>query len=315
MADEEQVSTADKVEALFTKDMDTEPAQEQVEEPVEAEAEETQEVVEEELDEVDPEPVVEGDDLVEVEFEGQLIEAPKAVAEALMKNADYTKKTQTLSADRKALEVQTGEVKELAKQYEFAQEIQPDILKAQQLEQQAEQAHQYLRDNIDDLSSVDIEKIRLAVDDARSERDKLVESLKVKQTEFQQAQEQSHKELLDKGTEVLRSRIPGWGEKSQAQVREYALAAGFTEQDIASVVDPRQVEALWKAAQYDQLQAGKVAAVKKVTGTPSIKAKPREAMPEATKRKLSLRKQLKNPKMSSRDKAKAIEKDFGERFG
>lgn len=324
MADEPEVSTEEqpqtmeeRVENLFTQDMD-EPEEALSDPEQEAKPPEDEDVTGEEpdeLDEVDPEPKVEGDDLVEFEWDGQLLEAPPAIKEALMRQQDYTQKTQDIAAERKAFEVQVGTIEQREQKASFIESAMPDLLKAQQLEAQAEQTHQYLRDNIDSLSATEIEKIRMSIEDSRTERDKLVQSLTSKQNEFQQAQEQTHTELLNKGTEVLRSRIPGWGKESQEQVREYAMQSGYTEAEIQGVVDPRQVETLWKASQYDALQQGKVAAVKKVTGTPKIQPKSRNPMPENVKSKLKLRKTLKNPKLSSKDKARAIQKNFGERFG
>lgn len=270
----------------------------------------------EEGEETDPEevPPVEAE-LVEFEWEGQLIEAPPTIKEALMRHSDYTQKTQTLSSERKSVEVQMGEVKLKEQQVAFVESVQPDLLKAQQLEAQADQAHTYLRDYIDSLTATDIEKVRLRIEDFRKERDDLVQSIGIKQTEFQQAQEQSHTELLNKGTEVLKQRIPNWGKEAQEKVREYALQSGYSEAEIQNVVDPRQVETLWKAAQYDALQEGKTAAVKKVQAAPSIKQKARNPMPKRTGEKLNLRKKLKSSKLSSADKADAVGQDLAKRFG
>lgn len=253
-------------------------------------------------------------EVVEMEIDGQLYEVPAQLKDHILRQQDYTVKTQEVASQRREIEARQSEIQHRAQQFEFAESIQPDLLKAQQLEQQAEQAHQYLRDNIDSLSSVDIEKIRLAVEDARRERDQLVQSLQTKQKEFQQAQEQSRSELLKKGTEVLRSKIPNWGESHAKQVREYALSNGFTEQEISNVLDPRQVEVLWKASQYDTLQKGKTAAVKKVQDAPTIKAKSRNPMPKETQNALNLRKKLKNPNLSDKQKAKLMEQDFGARW-
>jgi hypothetical protein len=287
------------------------------EEPAEAPTEEVVEESTEEEYQPDPKPVEEGEEseLVEFEFDGELLEATPQIRDALMRQQDYTQKTQEVSAQRKQVEVIQGELEQTRKQFEFAQSIQDEVIKAQQLEQQAEQWHQYLRDNIDDLSSTDIEKIRLQVDDSRRERDKIIESLKAKQQEYQQASEQSVLELRNKGTEVLRSKIPGWGEESQKQVREYALHSGFTEAEIAQVLDPRQVEVLWKASQFDALQQGKTAAVQKVQAAPSIKAKSRNPMPKDVKDKLNLRKKLKSKTISQTDKAQLIGENLANKFG
>jgi len=280
--------------------------------------EERQAEPEEELAEPDDEPVVEGDDApeaVEIEFEGTLYEVPIALQDAFLKNADYTQKTQDVSTKAKEVEVLQGAVQLQKDQYDFAQSIQGDVLKAQQLEDQALQTHKYLKDNVDELSAVDITKLQMAIDESRSERDKIVSGLQGKQQDFQQAQQQANTELLKQGTEVLRQRISSWGEESQKQVRTYALEIGFTDNEIQSVVDPRQVEVLWKASQYDALQQGKAAAVQKVVSAPSIKDVARNPMPEDVKAKLNLRKTLKNPKLTSKTKARAIQKEMGNRFG
>lgn len=313
---QEQRSVEDELADILVGPMDDEPVQEDpqpvIEEEVEAAEDET--VEDDTTEEVEASDETEEPTTVEMEIDGTLYEVPAELKDHILRQQDYTQKTQEVAATRKELEIQRAEVAQHELQYKFVGEVQPDLLKAQQLEAQAEQAHQYLRDNIDSLSSTDIEKIRLAVDDARRERDTLVQSIQTKQQEFQQAQEQSRQELLKKGTEVLRSRIPGWSEKHAQQVREFALSNGFTEADVNSVVDPRQVEVLWKASQFDSLQAGKVAAVKKVQDAPTIKAKSRNPMPKETQRALNLRKKLKNPNLSDKQKAKLMEQDFADRW-
>lgn len=279
-----------------------------------------------------PEPVVEGDDeeveveateevtdeestgFVEVEFEGNLYEVPENLKDALLRQSDYTTKTQEVAAQRKEVEVQLGAIKQAHDQFQFAESIQGDVIKAQQLDETAKQWHEYLRNNIDQLSSTDIEKIRLTIEDSRRERDEIAQSVQSKQSEFQQAQEQSHAELLNKGTEVLRQKIPGWGEQEQKQVRDYALSIGFTEADIGQVVDPRQVEVLYKAAQFDALKSGVTPAVKKVQAAPSIKPKARNPMPDDVKSKLNLRKKLKSNKLTNSDKASLIGQDIASKF-
>ena len=311
MANEENVQ--DRVEALFD---DVEDAPEEVEE-VEEEVVDDLDEPQEEIEDTGEEPVEEEvtSDLVEIEWEGQLYEAPAVIAEALMRNNDYTQKTQEVASQRKELEIQHENLKRVDAQYKFAQEVQVDLIEANQLEKQSEEARQYLRANVDQLTSNDITKIQMAISDNDQKRDNIIREVQNRNTGFQQAQEQLHAELLTKGTEVLRQKIPGWGQQQQRQVHDYALATGFTEQEIGNVVDPRQVEALWKASQFDALQSGKSAAVKKVVSTPSIKAKSRNPMPEDVKAKLNLRKTLKSSKLSSKEKARAIEKSFGERFG
>jgi hypothetical protein len=309
MAEERTVE--ERVEEMFTADM-VEPEEQPQLEVVEDAEQPTEEQPEEPAEETVEQPE---DALVEFEFDGQLIEAPQNIVDALMRNDDYTQKTQAVSTERKEVELQREAVQQQAQQYEFAQSVQGDVLKAQQLEAQANQVHEYLRENIDTLSSTEIEKIRFSIEDTRRQRDELVQSVQGKTAEFQQAQEQAHVELLNKGTEVLRQKIPGWGEEHQKEVRDYVLSKGKTEAQINTIVDPVDVEIAWEAAQYRKLKDGAAPAVKKVQSAPQIKEKTRNPMPEDVKTKLNLRKKLKNPKVGSREKARLIRENMGDRWG
>lgn len=275
--------------------------------PEDEEDEAPEEEQEEEVEEPEEE-------YVEIEIDGELVQVPEKYKDYFLRQQDYTQKTQEVAAQRKELEVRYGQVENKWKEFEFAESIQGDVLKAQQLDSQAQQYHDYLRANIDNLSSTEIEKIRFAIDEARRDRDQIVQSVQGKQQQFQQAQEQSLQELLKKGTEVLKAKIPGWNEQHQRQVRDFALSHGFTEEEVGRVLDPREVEVLWKASQYDALQKGKPAAVRKVKEAPTIKPKSRNPMPDDVKQKLNLRKKLKSGR-SDKDKADYIREDIADRLG
>jgi hypothetical protein len=279
----------------------------EVEEPASGDEREVEPVVEgEESEEIeaseeDVEDTQDGDedtqdeDLVEIEFDGQVIEAPKAIADALMRQQDYTQKTQELSAQRKTYEVAAQQVQEMQKAYQFAQEAQSVNLELQQADQLIQQWEQHISQNAKDMDAQTIAQAQLEIKNIERYKAQKEQELSSKQQEFQQAQEQTIQELLNKGTEVLRSRIPGWGEAHINQVKEYGKNLGFTDYELQSVIDPRQVEVLWKAAQYDSLQEGKTAARVKAKNAPVIKSKGKgKPMSEDTKAYLNARKGLKS---------------------
>lgn len=252
---------------------------------------------------------------VEVEYDGKLYEVPEELKDALLRQSDYTTKTQEVATRRKEAEVLLGQLEQSRQQFEFAESIRDSVMKAEQLDQTVKQYQEYLRNNIDMLSSTDIEKLRMAIEETRQQRDEIGHGVTKQQQEFQQAQQQSIQELLKKGTEVLRAKIPGWSEDHQKQVRDYALNLGFSEAEVSSVMDPRQVEVLFKAAQYDALQANKPAAVKKVQTAPSIK--PRARDPETgqfVKQKKQVTNALKSGKLTANEKASLIRDDIASRF-
>jgi len=289
------------------------------EEIVDSEA--SEEVSEDDSEEVEAKDTQDGEEdtqdggFVEVEWEGQLIEAPKSIADALMRQSDYTQKTQEIAAQRKAFEVAQGQINELQGAYEFAKSIQTEQLEMQQADSMISQWEQHLSQNAKEMSAQDIALVQLEIKNLEKFKADKHNELSNKQQEFQQAREQSMQELLNKGTEVLRSRIPGWGDEHKAAIRDYGLNNGFTESEISSVIDPRQVEVLWKASQYDKLQQGKTAAVKKVKESPTIRSKPRNPMPKDVREKLDLRNKLKSKKLSAKDKQSLIAQDIGKRWG
>lgn len=315
--------TNDSVGAMFLGDEPDAP--EVAEQPVDEQTELFDEAAPEEMevaqedeaaeDAVEEEAPEDGAEFAEVEYDGRLYEVPLELKDAIMRNADYTQKTQELSGQRKQIEAMTQQYQQRMAEQEFLSSVSDERFEVQQLQATAKQYKDFLRDNIDNLSTTEIEKIRFQIQDVQDKQAEVTQSLQSKYQEFQQSQEQSHQELLKKGTEVLRSRIPGWNEEAQALVRQHALESGYTEQEIQGVVDPRMVETLWKAAQYDKLQASKGTAVKKVQGAPKIRPKARNPMPKDVQDDLNFRKKLKSNNLTSRQKQALAAEAIGNKWG
>ena len=253
-------------------------------------------------------------DVVEIEVDGEILEVPAKYKDYFLRQQDYTKKTQDLAEQRKTTQLQLDELRVARERFEFAESIQEQVMEVQQQQQLAQQYQEYLKNNLEDLSSVEIERLRLAISESKDKAQEIQQGLQQKYGEFQQAQEQSRAELLKRGTEILSSKIPGWGEETQNQLREYALSHGYSEEEVSSLIDPRQVETLWKASQYDALKSGAAKTVKKVRQAPEIKPKTRNPMPDDVKQKLNLRKKLKSQNLSQAEKASMIGEDIAGRF-
>ena len=237
------------------------PEAEAPEETLEAEAPEDyeSEEVQEEVQETPRYRVKAGDEEMEVDLDELL--------KGYSRTADYTRKTQSLAEQRKALEAEAQKVQEakiLRDQY--AQRLQ---LIEQMLVQQPEEDLTALKDN---------DPIGYAVKVAeRAERDKQLaairqerDALMVKQHSEQQQLLQQH---LKTEAERLKAVIPEFGDEAKAEVlkrevRDYAKSIGFTDQELSQVYDHRAVISLWKAAQYDKLVKSKPGTVKKVAEAP-----------------------------------------------
>ena len=255
-------------------------------------------------------------EFVELELNGKTYEVPIELQDGFLKQKDYTQKTQTLADERREVELQRQQIEVTQSQHKFVESIQEELNEINQIDYQLKQWEDYLSLNVKEMDAHQIAVTQNEIRLGEKQRDEKTEALKAKGAEFQQAQKQAVQDLLDKGTEVLKKQIPDWGPDKQKEMREYALADDYTENEISAVSDPRFIRTLWKAAQFDKLQSGVKGAVKKVEAAPTITPTARhEKMPKDVGRKLNFQKKLKSPKRTAKEKARLIQQEMGERLG
>ena len=184
------------------------------------------------------------------------------------RTADYQKKTQSLAEQRKAVEADRVKIDEAAKTREtYAQRLQV----IEQLLQQQNQG--------EDLSNLKAEDpIAYAVAMAeKMERDKQLQAVQMEKQRVQQEQQSHQQAQLQKHIQAEQAKlveaIPEFKDDVKAEVirrdiRNYAKAQGFSDQELSQVYDSRAVLALYKAAQYDKLMANKGVTSKKVATAP-----------------------------------------------
>jgi hypothetical protein len=256
-------------------------------ETVEAEA---NEAAEEEVDQGEEEVVA--DDSMEAQDEGEeeteyeeeelqrftvkaAGEEKEVTLEELMQGyqlgADYTKKTQEVAEQRKAVEAERRAVEE-AKQVRdtYAQRLQA-----------IEQFLTSGEDSPEDLAAMkENDPIGYAVKVAeltekkeqlaqvRAEQQRLAQQ---QQAEQQQTMAQMVQQEATKLSQVLPEfSDPAKGEQLRSEIRNYGKSVGFTDAELSQVYDSRHVLMLHKAMQYDKLQKSKPNVKKKVAEAPKM---------------------------------------------
>ena len=184
------------------------------------------------------------------------------------RTADYQKKTQSLAEQRKAVEADRVKIDEAAKTREtYAQRLQV-------IEQLLQQQDQGL--DLASLKSEDPIAYAVAMGE-KMERDKQLQAVQMERQRVQQEQQSHQQAQLQKHIQSEQAKlveaIPEFKDDVKAEVirrdiRNYAKAQGFTDQELSQVYDSRAVLALYKAAQYDKLMAGKGVTSKKVANAP-----------------------------------------------
>lgn len=183
---------------------------------------------------------------------------------------DYTKKSQAVAEERKAVEAERQRIEEaryLRDQY--AERLQ---VIEQMLNQQPE------TENLDYLKEND--PIGYAVKVAElSQREKQLAQVQAERQRIADQQMQERQEQLGQVIQAearkLAEAIPEYadpqkGDVTKRELREFGLKLGFSEQELAGIYDSRQVLTLYKAMQYDKLVSSKPGITKKVNEAPKV---------------------------------------------
>ncbi len=204
---------------------------------------------------------------------------------------DYTKKSQAVAEERKAVEAERQAVQE-AKQMRdtYAQRLE---MIEQMLVPQQEENLEYLKETDPIGYSVKVAEM--------IQRDKQLAAVQAERHRINQQQEQDRQaqmqSVVAEEMQKLSSYIPEFsdpakGEAIRNDIRAFGKQIGFSDNELAAVYDSRAVLTLYKAMQYDKLVASKPAITKKVNEAPkAIKSgvsKPRDSSAEET-RKLKAR--------------------------
>jgi hypothetical protein len=258
-------------------------------ETVEAEAEDSadyEEAVEATEDEVVDADDVEVEDGEETEYEEEELEEQRFTVKAageekevtldeLMQGyqlgADYTKKTQEVAEQRKAVEAEAKAVQE-AKQVRdtYAQRLQA-----------IEQFLTSGQDSPEDLAVMkENDPIGYAVKVAElTEKKEQLAQVRAEQQRIAQQQQAEQQQNMARHVQQEAQKLsqvlpefsdPAKGEQLRSEIRNYGKSAGFTDAELSQVYDSRHVLILHKAMMYDKLQKSKPGVTKKVAQAPKM---------------------------------------------
>lgn len=185
-------------------------------------------------------------DLETYELDGKSYKVPKDLVPRLMKDADYTQKTQHLAEMQRAVEAQKAAV-------EAAAAISAEVmdarvaLKALDREIEAYQQINWLEWQRQDPDAA--QRNRWAYDDLLQKRQQAAADLSGKEQDLQQQQrnrdiaaQRETAERLRAGHEQLRKAIPNWGPERATQLSQFAMSHGFKADEIGSLDDPRIIQ-------------------------------------------------------------------------
>lgn len=187
--------------------------------------------------------------------------------------ADYTKKTQQVAEQRKALEAESvaiDQARQLRDAYAERLQAMEQLLSSPEQSENLE----YLKES-DPIGYA----VRVAEISQQKEQLQAIQAERYRIAEQQQAEQQHALQgYIAQQAARLSEVLPEYsdpvkGEKLRSELRVFAKDIGFTDQELSMVRDSRQVLALHKAMLYDKLQKSKPDVNKRVNeATKTIKS-------------------------------------------
>ena len=278
-----------------------EEAQAQPPEVPEEPPEEPEEAPEEEPEEAEPEeeealvaadkyvlPLGEGGENIEVEAD--------EVKNLLLRQKDYTQKTQSLAETRKQLDAERNSIRAIQQIGSELQQEYEALRKTEELEVDQEYWDRLKTDN---PMQYMIEKQDLQ--ERNLERGKSQAKLNSLHQQMQNQQQLEFNQRLAEEQLKLAEAIPEWQDQQRAQeertqLRAYGLSMGFSEKELSEVYDSRAVRVLRSAMKWEDLQSKKGSLKRKALQVPAsagatlAQANPRRKHTELTKAKQRLAK-------------------------
>jgi hypothetical protein len=265
-------------ESAPTEDVE-ESTEETQDEPLEeVSEEESEEKSEEESDEESEEDEVEEEsDVYAVKVDGEELEVSlDELIKGYSRYSDYTRKTQKISEQRREVE-------------ELSQVYNSEVAQIQQERQQyingLQQAMQSSLSAMDEFATIDWEHLRSTdpiafvtkKDEFRDIQERIQQTQNEQQMASQRYQEEvamSRQQALTYERSAIVEKIPEWGDpKKQAvlaqELKGYASDQGFSQEELASLIDHRYLVVLRKSMLYDKAHSSDIVK-KKLKNKPTV---------------------------------------------
>ncbi len=223
-------------------------------------------------------------EFVSVEYDGTEYEVPPQLKDALMRQSDYTKKTQTLAEQRKQVEAQAAAIKQ---QSELQQQSLDDVAQIKAIEKSIEQYNaldwnQLAQEDQTQYLNLDRQKR-----DLETERQNAITRLQQNQAKAIESQRVEHARIIEEGQKVLTKEIDNWTPELAQSIATYGISQGLDARAVQSITDPVHVKLIDKARRYDELMAKQKAKPKTPEPQQAVKVKGKRANPTKDPDKMS----------------------------
>ena len=205
-----------------------------------------------------PEPEEPAPDLAEVEYEGKTFKVPPELKDAVLRQADYTRKTQEVAELRKQVET-TLQAVQTVSQEETRAQVAIGVIDSQLADYEGIDWDQW-----EQSDPVSAQRGWRQYQTLQGQRNGAVSAYQQAYQQRTFISQQETAKRLEQGQRELAQRIPDWSADKAAKLVDFGSKSyGFTPADFNEIDDPRVVQVLHDAFMYRQQQAKPKAAAPK----------------------------------------------------
>jgi hypothetical protein len=193
-------------------------------------------------------------EFVDVEYDGETYKVPPALKDAVMRQADYTRKSQEVAAKVRELEAQTESFNRQRELQEATREQSLELAKVDDYLAAFSQVNweQLMQEDPQEFQRLDWNRRKLV-----EQRQHIASQIAQAEQEAFQKQREDYAKRKEQALQQVSRAIPGWNRETAEKLKEYGLQAGFSEARLKTLVDPTDIVTLDKARRWDELQAAR----------------------------------------------------------
>lgn len=270
-------SEDDAVNALNKRDAEANQDPETPEDEPESEADD--EPSDGEPEEAEPE-----EELAEVEYEGKTYKVPPELEKAVLRQADYSRKMNEVSAKEKDYAQRLEYIEALDQTVDKRVEVMAEI-RALDERIKAYEGIDWAaakRDTPGEAAMAAVELLELK--QARQQAGDKAGSI---EREFLEGKNKLLSEKRADMVKVLSEKLPGWGDELGTKITQHAISKGWTAEELQTLTNPKVVMALEAERKYELAQKGKAELKAKVKDVPQV-VKPGAKRPVAPQSKTAM---------------------------
>jgi len=271
--DDDQTSAEDEVTGEDDESIDTEPEEEDDDDS------ESDQTDDDDADSDDDSEVA--SDTVEVEYDGKKYAVPAEIKDAIMRDQDYTHKTQALAESRKAYEAEQEDFKQYV---EASRANSEKMAELSAIDRQLKDYESIDWNSYYDTDLAGATKLRHQMEQLGQARNALIQDVQVAEQHRTQLHNENMAKTAQRTDEAMKSEIPNWGDELKTELGKFAVdVIGFAPEAVSRAVRPQEIKTLYYAqVGFKAIQAAKAKSAKAKQPT-EVKQPPKAVKPRRQK--------------------------------